>query len=250
MSSNWEIFHTEIDGNLAFIQFDDGLSQKINQFDLPNLLKLQVQFNSSDPEGMAPQSEVPTLNMLEEEVASWAEDTGACYAGQVTGNGCRTFFCYTSATSDDSRDLAEHLNMQTGYEIGMKFDADPHKTAYWAGLYPTGHERRSIEDMKIIEHLEKLGDRLDTPREIEHFASFDSRQQADMFVIWARNARFSIEQVAAPTQDVQAYIVVFKHSGRPVLDELIPHTTAIEKNASRIGGEYQGWTCEVCETLH
>jgi hypothetical protein len=250
MSSNWEIFHTEIDGQLALIQFDDGLAGQINEFNLPNLVKFQVEFIGNAPEGMAPQGEVKLLNLLEEEIESWAEDTGSCYAGRVTGEGCRTFFCYTASEEEDAIALAEHLNMHTGYEIGLKFEADPDKSAYWQGLYPTEEERRSIEDMKVIAHLQQMGDRLENPREIEHFASFDTRQQADMFVVWARNEKFVIEQVASPGDDLPSYLVVFSHTGCPLLDELTPHTTAISHHAARLGGEYQGWTCKISETLH
>ncbi len=250
MSTNWEIFHTEIDGHLAFIQFDDGLAQQIDQYELPNLAKFQVEFASPAPEGMVPHNEIDLLATLEEEIASWCEDTGSAYAGRVTGDNCQTYFCYTSQTRLEAEMMAEHLNMYTGYEIGLSFDADPQKAAYWQGLYPTEEERRSILDMKVIETLQGQGDRLEAQREIEHFASFETRQQADMFVTWARNERFVIEQVASPDEDLPSFLVVFTHKGRPVLDEMTPHTTAVTEAAARLGGRYEGWTCEVCVTMH
>lgn len=250
MSTNWEIFHTEIDGRLAFIQFDDGVAHSINQIDLPNLVKFQIEFASPAPEGLAPQSEMAVLNNLEEEISSWCEDTGGCYVGRVTGDGCQTYFCYTAQDRLDAEMMAEHLNMHSGYEIGLGFDADPEKTAYWEGLYPTDQERRSILDMKVIESLQAQGDRADLDRTIDHFASIDTRQQADMFVNWLRKERFCIEQVAAPDEDLPFFLVAFNHRGRPILDEIAAHTIAISEHARSLGGRYEGWTCEICETMH
>ena len=136
MSDKWEIYHAEIEGQTTFIYFDDGISSKLEQLDLPNLLKLQISFQDPAENGMAGESELAALSAIEEEIASWAADTGAAYVGRVTGAGCRTYICYTAYEQDDAAAFAEHLTMQSGYDIGLKLEAEADKSTYWQALYP------------------------------------------------------------------------------------------------------------------
>ena len=126
---------------------------------------------------MAAEDELVALSAIEEEVISWAADTGAAYVGRVTGAGCRTYFCYTAHDADDAAAFAEHLTMQSGYKIGLKLEEEAGKQTYWDALYPEPEERPQTSDMKVIKQLEAYNDNLSSPRRIDHFAYFDSRQQ-------------------------------------------------------------------------
>ncbi len=242
MSENWEIYRVGIDGQSAFIFFNDGVSETINELALPNLLKLQVAFRNAAESGMAGEGELATLDVIDDEIESWAADTGAAYVGRVTCAGCRTYFCYTDYCQEDAEALAEHLILQSGYEIGISLDADPDKQVYWDAIYPAPQERQVMSDMQVIKQLEAYNDNLSAPRRIDHFAYFDSRVQIEMFVNWARKHGFMIDQMAKPSADVPQHMVVFHHDCRPLPEEISSHTFAVAANANRLGGEYGGWT--------
>ena len=242
MSDKWEIYHAEIEDQTTFIYFDDGISGELEQLDLPNLLKLQIAFHEPTDLGTASEGELDALSAIEEEVVSWATDTGAAYVGRVTGAGCRTYFCYTNWDQDDAAALAEHLTMQSGYQIGMKLEKEPGKQTYWDALYPQVDERPQTSDMQVIKQLEAYNDNLSAPRRIDHFAYFDSRQQTEMFATWARRNGFLIDQMTTPNDAVDQHMVVFHHDCRPLPEEMSCHTTSVAANANRLGGEYAGWT--------
>lgn len=242
MSDKWEIYHAEIEGQTAFIYFDDGISGEIEQLDLPNLLKLQLAFRSPAENGMAGEDELVALSAIEEEVASWAADTGAAYVGRVTGAGCRTYICYTAHDEDDAAAFAEHLTMQSGYQIGIKLEEEPGKQTYWNALYPEPEERPQTSDMKVIKQLEAYNDNLSSPRRIDHFAYFDSRQQIEMFASWARRNGFLIDQMTTPSTEISQHMLVFHHDCRPLPEEISTYTLSVAANANRLGGEYAGWT--------
>ena len=242
MSDKWEIYQADIDGQTAFIFFDDGISETIDRIELPNLLKLQIMLRDPTETGMAGEDELTALATIEEEIESWAVDTGGVYVGRVTGAGYRTYFCYTAYAQEDASALAEHLILQSGYEIGMHLAPDAKKTAYWDAIYPENHERQAVSDMRVIEQLEAYNDNLAAPRRIDHFAYFDSRQQIEMFASWARQNGFMIEQMTAPNAEVAQHMLVFHHDCRPLPEEISSHTSSVAANANRLGGEYGGWT--------
>ena len=242
MSDNWEIYHVDIEGQTTYIYFDDGISQSIDQLELPNLIKLQLAFHSPAENGMAGEAELPALGAIEEEVASWAADTGAAYVGRVTGGGCRTYYCYTAHDEEDAAAFAEHLTMQSGYEIGFKVEAETDKSTYWQAIYPEQAERHLTSDMQVIKQLEAYNDNLSAPRRIDHFAYFDSRQQIELFANWARRNGFLIDKMAMPTEEIRQHMLVFHHDCRPLPEEISSHTILAAANANRLGGAYAGWT--------
>lgn len=242
MSDKWEIYHAAIEGETAYIYFDDGISEAISDLHLPNLVKLQVDLKCSALGGVADDAELRALEAIEEEIASWADDTEGAYVGRVTAAGCRTFFCYTAEDEDAVEALAGHLMMQSSHEIGMKIEPDPEKDTYWNALYPADDERQSTSDMTVITQLKAYNDNLTASRRIDHFAYFDSHVQTEMFANWARKNGFLVDQMTSPNAETHQHMIVFHHDCRPLPEEISSYTTRVAANANRLGGAYAGWT--------
>ena len=243
MNSNWEAFETEIDGAPAWILFNEGAARELRQLDLPNLLRVQADYEMT-PDGLPSAEDEDRLQALESELEDWIKALDGRYVGQVTANGLRTMFFYVSCGREEARNLIRRIALRMDIPLGMKMQADPAYEVYFGQLLPTAAERRRMRDMTAIAALGAAGDDLNEPRPIEHAACFANRHQAIAFANWARKNRYIVDGIRSPGEHQPHFVLQF-HKQTPPLPEIInADTAAISHMAGQLGGSYEGWRAE------
>ncbi len=240
MSDHWEFFPCQMGENRAFIFYDHGIRNRINQLDLPVSARISVPFRSPREDGLPTDEEYDALTALEDELAQEFVKLGGVYVGRVSVDGGRYFYAYVDANAAQIDALAAKLTVTTGYPAKATVSDDPEKSTYWNTLYPTKDDWRLIQDLKVIEKLQEEGDPLETARKVDHLAYFDDARGADKFKAWLEDEGFDIDWVSKPEDD-DLMGISFSHACRPVLGDVTHHTHKLFNKAEELGGHYNGW---------
>jgi uncharacterized protein (TIGR01619 family) len=241
MSTKWEAFSTTIAGTPAWIVFNREAVDELPQLDLPNLMKVQVDFEA-DEDGLPTREEEGRLAALEEELETWVGAIDGRYVAQVTAAGMRTLFFYVACGREEAENLVRRIALRQNVELGFEMEADPGNRVFFELLLPTRDERRRMRDLAAIAALEAEGDRLQAARPVEHTARFSNRHQAIAFANWARKNRFIVDGILSPSREEPWFVLQF-HRVMPLLpEEIDADTAAITHMAEQLGGAYDGWS--------
>ena len=100
-------------------------------------------------------------------------------------------------------------------------------------------EKRIALDKQVVEQLQKAGDKLEKPRNIDHWIYFPKDKTPDAFVVWAKKDGYAVE---GPTPTDKGELKVkLSHTGVPKLEEISKHTLKLKETAKEYGGDYDGW---------
>ena len=91
MSDQWEIFPSTRTANPAFVVYDDGIRDDINQLSQHLVVRCVVKFKSPTDEGFPTQEEFDSLMLVENELVGLVEKSGGVYVGRITTEGSRQF---------------------------------------------------------------------------------------------------------------------------------------------------------------
>ena len=103
----------------------------------------------------------------------------------------------------------------------------------------------AIRNDRILAALIESGDSPSVPRDVDHFACFKSRLARARFKWWAIFKRFAVasERTERENQRPHAITLVRAHAVDP--PTINPITTMLALKAKSLGGDYDGWGCEV-----
>lgn len=99
-------------------------------------------------------------------------------------------------------------------------------------------------DKKVIEQLKKHGDNCAAIRDVDHYAYFPTHEKATQFVDWLAANGYSVSD-DEPHACEESFGVSFVVQSRADLESISAHTFRFSEKAFELGGEYDGWGCEV-----
>ncbi len=244
MKAHWEAFEADIEGTPAWILFNATAARELPNLDLPNLLRVQLDYEQ-DEDGSPLPAEEDRMQELETELEDWISAIGGRFVGQVTADGCRTLFFYVSCGREEAENLLRRIAVRRNMDLGMRMEADPQNRVYFELLLPTAEERRRMRDLAAISELAANGDRLEEPRPIEHAARFANRHQAIAFANWARKNGFVVDGILSPAPEREHFVLQFHKIAVPLPEIIDADTAAISAMAGQLGGSYEGWQTEL-----
>lgn len=241
MSDHWEFFPCQLGEHKAFIFYNHGIREQINELDLPVCAEFCIDFKEPRGDGLPDDGETDDLTALEDRLAAELLQIGGVYVGRISVGGIRHFYAYVDATSAQIDALAAKLTVTTPYSVKGSASSDPDKSTYWHTLYPTKADWQMIQDLKVIEKLEQDGNPLDTARRIDHLAYFDDMRGADQFKAWLEAEGFDVDWMSRPDDKEDLLGISFSHVCRPMLGDVTQHTYKVCTKTEELGGRYSGW---------
>jgi hypothetical protein len=248
MSDHWIFFPCQMGDHRAFIFYDHGIRDSIDRIAPPHLLKVRAAFKQPRPDGLPTSEEFPQLTALEDGLQALVQQHESLYVGRVTVDGHRHFYIYTSDSEEAWAARLKTFGESHGYPLALAFQPDDQdRHGYWQELFPTDDDWQVIQDLKVIESLEKEGDDGSASRRVDHWAFFPSQAAADQFSQWAQERGYVLEEDNS-TMDDGKFRVRIAHTGSIKLGDITSHTIALRRKASELGGDYDGWETVVCKS--
>jgi len=144
-------------------------------------LNFLIKMQNPTPEGMSSNEEYPILCDIEDAIGEKAEATGAVSAGVVKSEGFLELWFYTQNAEALAKTCEEALQAFEGYQSGYNIAEDPEWEDYFGFLYPDEFSYQTMQNRKVLMQLEKNGDKMEVPREIDHFIYFKEAAQQQAF---------------------------------------------------------------------
>ena len=238
-SDHWEFFPRGIDDKTAFIFYDEGISGRINDSGLPDLLVLRLKFKQPRPDGLSSQEEFEALSAFEDRLTPVVDALGGLYVGRVTFDGYRRFHIFLPAGADH-RTSIKALADETGYPLEFSLGQDPDKSGYWQ-IYPDADERQIVSDLNLLRNLEDNGDNPEIERQIDHLAYLPSEQARLAFRSWVEDQGYGVSAAREVVGEELPFALEFTHVGRTAYPDVTGHSIAISRKARELGGTYDGW---------
>ncbi|MBA3541705.1 MAG: DUF695 domain-containing protein [Deltaproteobacteria bacterium] len=190
--------------------------------------------------GIGTADEASAVNLVEEAILRGAEDLGITYVGRLRTRGYWEIVLYGPAGHLGAlRALAsEHA---ADRRVVARSEHDPGWSYYRELLLPDAERRQWMDDRRMVEIIGDQGDRLVTPRRVDHRLAFPTPTTRDAFVAAATAAGFTAGSTA-DVADGDLPHCVHVHRVDPIeLEHIHDVVMTLVDAATPHGGHYERW---------
>ena len=192
LPQNWDFFMCRIEGAPASIRTNLALIEVAPLEGLSQRLQFYIKMQNPRPDGLSSNEEYPILCDIEDAIGEKAGATGAVLAGVVKSEGFLELWFYTQNAEALAKTCEEALQTFEGYQSGYNIAEDPEWEDYFGFLYPDEFSYQTMQNRKVLMQLEKNGDKMEVPREIDHFIYFKEADQQQAFAKEAEAKGFKV----------------------------------------------------------
>lgn len=248
LPQNWDFFMCRIEGAPASIRTNLALIEVAPLERLSQRLQFYIKMQNPRPDGLSSNEEYPILCDIEDAIGEKAGATGAVLAGVVRSEGFLELWFYTQNAEALAKTCEEALQTFEGYQSGYNIAEDPEWEDYFGFLYPDEFSYQMMQNRKVLMQLEKNGDKMEVPREIDHFFYFKEAAQQQAFAKEAEAKGFKVRF------NDDEFVEDRKAEGKeyPYMVEATREDSPLDINdivwdllelASPFEGNYDGWGC-------
>ena len=248
LPQNWDFFMCRIEGAPASIRTNLALIEVAPLKGLTQRLQFYIKMQNPRPDGLSSNEEYPILCDIEDAIGEKAEATGAVLAGVVKSEGFLELWFYTQNAEALAKTCEDALQTFEGYQSGYNIAEDPEWEDYFGFLYPDEFSYQTMQNRKVLMQLEKNGDKMEVPREIDHFIYFKEAAQQQAFAKEAEAKGFKVrfnddefvEDRKAEGKEYSYMVEATREDSPLAIDDIVWDLLEL---ASPFEGEYDGWGC-------
>ena len=248
LPQNWDFFMCRIEGAPASIRTNLALIEVAPLEGFTQRLQFCIKMKNPRPDGLSSNEEYPILCDIEDAIGDKAESTGAVSAGVVKSEGFLELWFYTQNAEALAKTCEEALQTFEGYQSGYNIAEDPEWEDYFGFLYPDEFSYQTMQNRKVLMQLEKNGDKMEVPREIDHFIYFKEAAQQQAFAkeVEAKGfkVRFNddefVEERKAEGKEYPYMVEATREDSPLAIDDIVWDLLEL---ASPFEGNYDGWGC-------
>jgi len=247
MQEYWEIYMKQIDGKLASVLFNAGISMDVENFKYiyPTIAYVKVKLEEPKENGLVSEDEAPEISFLEDKLeAALIKFRIGKYVGRVISDGYVTFLYYLQFTYNWQDFLDYALDEHKDYEITTGFSDDSEWNYYKNLLFPNAKEWQIIQNHKVCKALEENGENLEIPRIIEHKIYFTNTNEAQKKALLKKLdlEGFKISE-NLETDDIKGVLIY--RTDRPFYTNIDEITLNLIEISKEFGASYDGWETRV-----
>ena len=248
LPQNWDFFMCRIEGAPASIRTNLALIEVAPLEGLSQRLQFYIKMQNPRPDGLSSNEEYPILCDIEDALGDKAEAIGAVLAGVVKSEGFLELWFYTQNAEALAKTCEDALQTFEGYQSGYNIAEDPEWEDYFGFLYPDEFSYQTMQNRKVLMQLEKNGDKMEVPREIDHFIYFKEAAQQQAFAKEAEakglKVRFNddefVEDRKAEGKEYPYMVEATREDSPLDIDDIVWDLLEL---ASPFEGNYDGWGC-------
>ena len=248
LPQNWDFFMCRIEGAPASIRTNLALIEVAPLEGFTQRLQFCIKMKNPRPDGLSSNEEYPILCDIEDAIGDKAESTGAVSAGVVKSEGFLELWFYTQNAEALAKTCEEALQAFEGYQSGYNIAEDPEWEDYFGFLYPDEFSYQTMQNRKVLMQLEKNGDKMEVPREIDHFIYFKEAAQQQAFAkeVEAKGfkVRFNddefVEERKAEGKEYPYMVEATREDSPLAINDIVWDLLEL---ASPFEGNYDGWGC-------
>jgi len=200
------------------------------------------------PDGLSSNEEYPILCDIEDAIGEKAKAAGAVLVSVIKSEGVLELWFYC----DNAETLVDICQKTLGNFEGYLYQdfsvEDPEWEDYFGFLYPDEFSYQTMQNRKVLMQLEKNGDKMEVPREIDHFIYFKEAAQQQAFAKEAEAKGFKVrfnndefvEDRKAEGKEYPYMVEATREDSPLAIDDIVWDLLEL---ASPFEGNYDGWGC-------
>ena len=164
------------------------------------------------------------------------------YIGSFMFDGSRFEYYYVKDASDIERHIDKLFkNKFRGekYEVFVK--SDPAWDLYINFLYPNDEIKNFMSNRDTVIQLKNAGDNVISPRKIEHYATFSTTNEMNLFAEAVEKLAYTIDYKKKVKSNEFPHEVKFYRNNSVTLENTMKFTTELINLAKEMNGNYDGW---------
>ena len=248
LPQNWDFFMCRIEGVPASIRTNLALIEVAPLEGLTQRLQFCIKMKNPTPEGFPSNEEYPILCAIEDAIGEKAEAAGAVLVSVIKSEGVLELWFYC----DNAETLVDICQKTLGNFEGYLYQdfsvEDPEWEDYFGFLYPDEFSYQTMQNRKVLMQLEKNGDKMEVPREIDHFIYFKEAAQQQAFAKEAEAKGFKVrfnddefvEDRKAEGKEYPYMVEATREDSPLNIDDIVWDLLEL---ASPFEGNYDGWGC-------
>ncbi len=171
----WEFYFSNVNEKLGSLFVDLGLRKVAPMTDKPNVVWISIKMNNPREDGLSSQEESELLGDIEDALVDKINSKhNSIYVGRLTSAGDRDLYFYFGDTTLYDKTVSEVMVAYPKYRFDFGSKEDKEWGGYFDFLYPTPQQYQNIQNRRVIEQLEKGGDK----KKEKYFIGFTSNQTA------------------------------------------------------------------------
>jgi uncharacterized protein (TIGR01619 family) len=243
----WDFYLSNVDEKMSSLFVDLGLYKVAPLEDKSIFAWVSIRMNDARLNGLASSTESEILRKIEEKlVAKLYSKFKSIYAGNLTSNGSKDFYFYIGDTTNYTQVLSDFILAFPAYKFEYGAKTDENWSGYFDFLYPSPQQFQSIQNRRIIDQLEKNGDKLTQMREVDHWIYFKTKRDRDQFLDKIKFEGFTI---VSRDHDKKSGGLPFKlhitRIDKVDWNSVDAYVIYLWKLANEFNGVYDGWETSV-----
>lgn len=235
-----EIFTRVEDDSLVYIEVEMNAYAYVKKFSW--LFSVFVKFDALDESNAGFEEFLETKESL---IIALDHDDKAKYVGMRVVDGWSELYFYSNDSKELDTVVAKMLD-PSNYVYESSVVKDAKWDFHYKHIYPSELELCHIESEKIIFLLQEENDDLETPRDVEHYLSFELPTQKNRFLNTLELEGFTLKDELDSEEFANGVALVKNHAVtseevKKVVEELF---TALKKSQ----GYYEGWSTTLVNT--
>lgn len=238
----WDAYIAQFDGGPGSVILNMSVKGRAPVSKFPYVLVTGVTYKDCGPEGFPSQDEFPKLHIIHDSVQAVIKSvTSFINAGSFTHQCERLDYVYVSDTQNLRKRLEELYNKRfSNYKPYINIKEDKKWEYYLSFLYPNEQTLNYMGDVKVVESLSKAGDKLEKPRQVDHYIYFKEKKDRDEFVEFIVKEKYKIEDKSFNKANKQ-YSALISRVDKVDISSINEITEYLRKIAIRFKGDYDGW---------
>jgi uncharacterized protein (TIGR01619 family) len=246
-SEEWEFYFSNVNDKLASLYVDLGLHKIAPLKDKPNVVWVSIKMNNPREDGLSSNEESDMLYKIEDALVDKLKDKfKSIYVGRVTTIGNRDLYFYFGDTTLYDKAISEVMTAFPKYHFDFGSKEDKTWSGYLDFLYPNPRQFQSIQNRRVVDQLEKGGDKLTKAREVDHWIYFKTEKDRDTFLSKIKTEGFSIvDKNFTKSFGGLPYSLHIKRVDKVDLESVDIYVIHLWEIATECNGDYDGWETSV-----
>lgn len=245
--AEWDFYLSNVDDVVGSFYIDLGLVKIAPLADYRYLVWISVKMNDPKIDGLSSKEESNILFQIEDHlIEAINKKHRAVFTGRLTSNNRREFYFYFSDPFLHDKTIADAMVAFPGYDYDFEEKVDAKWEHYLDFQYPLPSQIQSIQNRKVLDQLEKNGDKLVKERQVDHWLFFENSADRDVFLEKIKDDGF---QIVANDHDIvfgeKPYRLRIARVDKVGPNDIDNYTLYLSGIAQECNGEYDGWETSV-----
>jgi Regulator of ribonuclease activity B/Family of unknown function (DUF695) len=240
---HWDVYLAQYEKGAGSTLVNMSLKESAPMKQFPFLLKTGVKLINCSGDGLPAKDEFEVLYQISDKIRFVIDSMSKSKPAGTFSYQCERIDYYYINDTNSVRKLLESA-YKTGfpnYKYTIDIANDQNWEAYLTFLYPNEETSEYMSNEKVVLNLNKEGDDLSKPRQVDHWIYFKTEPDRNKFITYALKEKFKVENRKYAKDSKLHYQLQISRIDHVDIESISKITIRLRKKAKEQNGEYDGW---------